>query len=150
MNSNNQPTTGKEVPPIVNPQKPEEKKTLPVDTASKKPVIKKEEPKKVPVTQPEEEEEDEPATTTPPASTETPEAKPASKALGLYTVDSKAFFHNEPNESTRRAANINKWNNAILAALDDKNGFIYVVYTNAEGQTSKGWLNKSDLTRINR
>jgi serine/threonine-protein kinase len=72
------------------------------------------------------------------------------KGVGLYTVDSKAFFHNEPDESTRRAAFINKWNNAVLAALDERNGFIYVVFTNKEGQTSKGWLRKQDVTRINR
>lgn len=77
-----------------------------------------------------------------------PVVKP--KSVGLYTVNDKAYFHNEPNESSRRNAFINHWNNAILAALNEENNFIYVVYTNKEGQTSKGWLRKSDLSRINR
>jgi eukaryotic-like serine/threonine-protein kinase len=65
-----------------------------------------------------------------------------------YTVKSKAFFHNQPDESTRREAFIVHWNNAILEALDEKNGFIYVVYTNEAGQTSRGWIKKSDLDPV--
>lgn len=74
----------------------------------------------------------------------------ANRGVGLYTVNDKAYFHNEPEESTRREAFINRWNNAVLAALNEKNGFIYVVYTNKDGQTSKGWLRKRDVTRINK
>lgn len=74
-------------------------------------------------------------------------AKPRQK-VALYTVNDKAFFYTEPDESTRRNAFIVKWNNAVLAALNDKPGFIYVVYTNAEGQTSRGWLRKADLNRV--
>ncbi len=63
-----------------------------------------------------------------------------------YTLASTyAYFHNEPDESTRRAAFINIWNNAKLTPLADRNGFIYVVYTNEQGQTSKGWLPKRNL-----
>ena len=69
----------------------------------------------------------------------------ASQTGNKYTVILKAYFHNAPDESTRRAAFINKWNNAVLTPLDDKNGFIYIVYTNEAGQTSKGWLRKQDL-----
>ena len=65
-----------------------------------------------------------------------------------YTVKSKAFFHNSPDDATRREAFIVSWNNAILEALDDKNGFIYVVYTNEAGQTSRGWIKKSDLSLV--
>ena len=85
---------------------------------------------------------EEPVTQNPPA--------PKPKSVGLYTVNDKAYFHNEPNESSRRNAFVNRWNNAILAALNEENNFIYVVYTNKEGVTSKGWLRKSDLSRINR
>ena len=94
------------------------------------------EPDTVPVTK------EEPVTQDPPVA--------KSKSVGLYTVNDKAFFHNGPNESSRRNAFINHWNNAILAALNEENNFIYVVYVNKEGQTSKGWLRKSDLSRINR
>jgi serine/threonine-protein kinase len=59
-----------------------------------------------------------------------------------------AHFHNEPDESTRRAAFINHWNNAILSPQREKNGFIYIVYTNDKGQTSRGWLSKKDLKAL--
>jgi serine/threonine protein kinase len=69
--------------------------------------------------------------------------------LGEYTVKSKAYFHNQPDENTRRNAFIVHWNNAVLKSLDEQQGFIYVVFTNHLGQTSKGWLNKNDLVKIN-
>ena len=92
----------------------------------------------------------EPVKNDPPETEDTKTPSTTGKGVGLYTVDSKAFFYTEPDETTRREAFINKWNNAVLAALNDKNGFIYVVYTNKEGQTSKGWLRKRDVTRINK
>ncbi|MDB5196258.1 MAG: hypothetical protein JWP88_628 [Flaviaesturariibacter sp.] len=76
------------------------------------------------------------------------ETKKEPGGFGTYTVRSKAFFHNEPDESTRRAAFINHWNKAVLKPLDEKNGFVYIVYTNDEGKTSKGWMRKADLIRI--
>lgn len=72
----------------------------------------------------------------------------ATTAFGKYKVLSKAYFHNEPDESTRRKAFIIHWNNAVLTPLDEKNGFVYIVFTNHLGQTSKGWLRISDLRRI--
>jgi serine/threonine-protein kinase len=65
-----------------------------------------------------------------------------------YTVRSKAFFHDQPDESTRREAFIVSWNNARLTPLEEKDGFIYVVFTNHLGQTSKGWLRKQDLVAV--
>lgn len=67
-----------------------------------------------------------------------------------YKVISVAYFYNEPNEGTRRKAYINHWNNsyATLKADDEKNGFIYVVFKNHLGQTSRGWLRKKDLTEV--
>ncbi len=68
-----------------------------------------------------------------------------------YTLASRyAYFHNEPDPSTRRAANINIWNNAKLTPLDERNGFVYVVYVNEQGQTSRGWLLRKDLKLISR
>jgi hypothetical protein len=66
---------------------------------------------------------------------------------GKYKILSKAYFHNEPDESSRRNAFVNHWNNsyATLNALDEKNDFIYVVFRNHLNQTSKGWLRKKDL-----
>ena len=64
-----------------------------------------------------------------------------------YKVRSKAFFHNEPDEATRREAFIVHWNNAVLIPKEEKNGFVYVVFTNHLGQTSKGWLRLQDLVK---
>lgn len=65
-----------------------------------------------------------------------------------YKVRNKAYFHNEPDASAKRDAFIIHWNNAVLKPLDEKDGFIYVVFTNHLGQTSKGWLVKSDLVEV--
>lgn len=70
-----------------------------------------------------------------------------SGASGQYKVISKAYFYTEPDENTKREAFINKWNGTVTAT-DDMNGFIYVVYTNEKGQTSRGWLLKKDLIKV--
>ncbi|WP_207425388.1 serine/threonine-protein kinase [Pedobacter sp. SYSU D00535] len=67
-----------------------------------------------------------------------------------YTLAvNKAYFHDQPDESTRRNAFLVHWNNAELTAVEEKNGFIYVVFFNTQGQVTKGWLRKKDLKRIN-
>jgi eukaryotic-like serine/threonine-protein kinase len=64
--------------------------------------------------------------------------------LGQFKVAAaKAYFHNSPDESTRRATFLPKDDN--VTALDEQNGFIYTEYTNSRGQVSKGWIKKSDL-----
>ena len=63
-------------------------------------------------------------------------------------VRSKAYFHNQPDEATKRNAFIVHWNNAVLRPLKEENDFVYVVFTNHEGQTSKGWLRKKDLVKL--
>lgn len=80
-------------------------------------------------------------------------ALPAAKTeIGIikYKVNSTAYFYNKPDESTRRRAFITHWNNsyANIEALDEKNDFIYVVFTNHLHQTSKGWLRKADLKEV--
>ena len=66
-----------------------------------------------------------------------------------YTVaKGQAHFHNRPDPSTRRKAFINHWNKAVLQPLDEQNGFVYIVYTNHLGQTSKGWLKIQDLQAL--
>ncbi|MDB5249391.1 MAG: serine/threonine protein kinase [Segetibacter sp.] len=64
---------------------------------------------------------------------------------GKYKVVSKAYFYNSPADTTHRKAFITHWNNAVLTPTDEMNGFIYIVYTNEQGQTSRGWLRKKDL-----
>ncbi len=66
-----------------------------------------------------------------------------------YTLAvAKAFFYSQPDPGTRKAAHLVHWNNAELTAMDEKNGFIYVVFFNTAGQITKGWLRKIDLKRI--
>jgi serine/threonine-protein kinase len=79
------------------------------------------------------------------------EDQPEKKAIsvGQYKVRGTAYFHNQPDGATRRKAHITHWNNAILNALNEQDGFIYVIFTNDEGQVSKGWLRKKDLIPVN-
>ncbi|GAA4405227.1 hypothetical protein GCM10023187_23440 [Nibrella viscosa] len=89
--------------------------------------------------------------TTPEQTTETSDNESDDNSeVRLYTVKSDyAHFHTEPDASTRQPnIHINRWNNARLRPLDDRNGFIRVEYTNDQGQTTRGWLDKRDLRQI--
>jgi serine/threonine-protein kinase len=74
-------------------------------------------------------------------------AAEANNTGSKYVALSKAYFYSSPDEATRRNAFINKWNSSVTAN-DDMNGFIYVVYTNEEGKTTRGWLRKKDLKQV--
>jgi serine/threonine protein kinase len=78
--------------------------------------------------------------------TQTEVEKP--KSTVQFMVVSKAYFHNSADETTRRAAFIIPSNNAIVSALDEQNGFIYVNFTSSTGLTTKGWLRKQDLQQV--
>jgi len=82
-----------------------------------------------------------------PSGTET--STPSNKTvIGEYKVTaSRAYFHNEPDASTRRNAFAIP-SAEVIKAYDDKNGFIYTELTNNKGQVSKGWLRKEDLQTI--
>jgi serine/threonine-protein kinase len=68
--------------------------------------------------------------------------------IGQYKVQvARAYFHNEPDPSARRGAYLVP-SNDVVTALDEKNGFIYTEFTNNKGQTSKGWIQKSDLITL--
>lgn len=111
--------------PIEKPEMPAVKKTK-KDSAKK--VVKKAEPK---------------PKLAEPAPVNSSRGSDVGKVFTLFST--YAYFYSSPDEASKRAANINVWNNARLKAIDDRNGFIYVVYTNDKGQTSKGWLRKKDL-----
>jgi len=68
--------------------------------------------------------------------------------IARYQVSSKANFYSSPDEDALRSTFISQGSDKIVGALEDKNGFIFVVYTNDLGYTSKGWLSKKDLTRL--
>lgn len=67
-----------------------------------------------------------------------------------YVVKVKSFFHNKPDTTTRRSTFLLPWNDeyGIVTALDERNGFVYVVFKNRIGRTSKGWILKSDLEPV--
>jgi serine/threonine protein kinase len=70
------------------------------------------------------------------------------RVIGEYIVTApKAYFHNEPDESTRRNAYAIA-SSEIIKATDEKDGFIYTELTNSRGQVSKGWLNKEDMITL--
>ena len=63
-----------------------------------------------------------------------------------YTVISdRAYFYYSPDTSTRREVYINNLVHAVLTPEKEKNAFVYVVYINKRGESTKGWLNKNDL-----
>jgi hypothetical protein len=88
-----------------------------------------------------------PPQSAPSTRTTPPPAAPANKSvIATYKVTSKANFYNSPDENTMRGTFISAGDKTV-EALEDRNGFIYVEYTNDLGFTSKGWLSKTDLTK---
>ncbi|HEU4471104.1 MAG TPA: protein kinase [Flavisolibacter sp.] len=70
------------------------------------------------------------------------------REIGQYKVAAaRAYFHNEPDGSTRRNAYMTP-SNDVVSALEEKNGYVYVEFTNSRGQTSKGWLRRQDLVTL--
>lgn len=77
-----------------------------------------------------------------PASAQSDEMK---TVIGRYRITSKANFYNTPDENNMRSTFIS--GNKVVGALEEKNGFIFVEYTNDLGFTVKGWLSKKDLIK---
>jgi serine/threonine protein kinase len=88
---------------------------------------------------------DEPATDEPAANDE-PSAPPPQPTTRRYLVKSgQAYFHNSPDAGTRRDAYLTP-SDEVMTATDEQGDYVYIVFTNENGQTSKGWVRKSDLT----
>ena len=60
-----------------------------------------------------------------------------------YLVVSQTYFHNAPDESTKRSAYLIQGQLVFIEKTE--NGFGYTEYINTRGQTTKGWLKMSDL-----
>jgi eukaryotic-like serine/threonine-protein kinase len=82
-------------------------------------------------------------------STSEPVPPPVNRAKKYTLAVSKAFFYDQPEGSSKRNTFLVYSNNAELTALEDRNGFIYVVFFNTQGDITKGWLRKKDLRQIN-
>jgi serine/threonine protein kinase len=85
----------------------------------------------------------------PKSSDDTPVSEPSNHTvIGQYKVKAaRAYFHNKPEESTRRSAYMVPSNDTVNA-FDEANGFIYTEFTNSRGQTSKGWVKKEDMMTL--
>lgn len=65
-----------------------------------------------------------------------------------YVVtSSRAYFHSQPDPDTRRDAYLTP-SDEVMTAIDEQGNYVYIVFTNDEGKTSKGWVLKSDLRQI--
>lgn len=89
-------------------------------------------------------------TRTPATTTIKPVDTPAAVKYALYKVLSpKAYFHNTPDETTKRIAYMIKSTDTIIA-LKQTNDFIYTEFYNSKNQLSKGWLRKKDLFALDK
>ncbi len=68
------------------------------------------------------------------------------KAVDRYykVMADRAYFHNDPDPETRRNAYLIP-SPALIRATRKQGEFIYTEFTNARGQTSKGWVKVADL-----
>ncbi len=62
-------------------------------------------------------------------------------------ASSRAYFHNQPDPDTRRDAYLTP-SDEVMTAIDEDGDFVYIVFTNDVGQTSKGWVLKRDLRTV--
>jgi eukaryotic-like serine/threonine-protein kinase len=70
------------------------------------------------------------------------------QVVGQYkVVVPRAYFHNEPDENTRREAYMIP-SNDVVTATKESNDFVYTEFTNTRGQTSRGWIRKQDLVTL--
>ncbi len=84
-------------------------------------------------------------TETPMGDNDEPEILPNRRVIKTYKVVSKAYFYNRPDAKSCRNSFIGPWENALVDALDEKFGFIYVIIQNPKGDIFKGWLRKQDV-----
>ena len=65
-----------------------------------------------------------------------------------YTVINKAWFHYAPDSSKRKTFYLQPRQNLVIVPTAEENGFVYVVYVNKKGQSTRGWLDKKDLEPV--
>ncbi|HIC8924098.1 hypothetical protein CMT75_12400 [Elizabethkingia anophelis] len=66
-------------------------------------------------------------------------------ASPYYTViDPKAYFYKSPNRNSRKNSYL--LYGAKIQVTEEINDFVYTIFTNTEGVTSKGWVLKSQLS----
>jgi type I restriction enzyme M protein len=65
-----------------------------------------------------------------------------------YTVINKTWFYSEPDSGKRKTLFLQPRQDLVLIPTAEENGFVYVVYVNKKGQSTRGWLDKKDLEPV--
>ncbi len=65
-----------------------------------------------------------------------------------YMVIDKAYFYSEPDITKRKNLYLGQRKDYVLRPTEEENGFVYVVYVNRNGETTRGWINKKDLQPV--
>ena len=65
-----------------------------------------------------------------------------------YKIINTTYFYNRPDQNSRGNVYLTA-GNATLSILDETNDFTYVLFTNTNGKTIKGWLWKKDFIPLN-
>lgn len=59
------------------------------------------------------------------------------------------YFYETPNAEAVKYQVLPLWTSKTkLTVLDEQNGFVQIMHTNTDGEVTKGWLNKNDLSEI--
>lgn len=62
-----------------------------------------------------------------------------------YTViEPRAYFHKNPNRNSRKNSYL--LYGAKIQVIEETNNYVYTIFTNTEGATSKGWVLKRQLS----
>ena len=65
----------------------------------------------------------------------------------VYSViTNRAYFYSLPDENSKKAAYLIY--GEVINAINENSSFIYIEYTNNQGNTTSGWILKNDLTKI--
>ncbi|MDV4068899.1 hypothetical protein CMT34_11920 [Elizabethkingia anophelis] len=67
-------------------------------------------------------------------------------AASLYytVIESRAYFYKSPNRNSRKSSYL--LYGAKIHVTEEANDFVYTIFTNTEGVTSKGWVLKNQLS----
>lgn len=65
----------------------------------------------------------------------------------VYSViTNRAYFYSLPDENSKKTAYLIY--GEVINAINENSSFIYIEYTNNQGNTTSGWMLKNDLTKI--
>ncbi|MEO6905810.1 MAG: N-6 DNA methylase [Ginsengibacter sp.] len=77
-----------------------------------------------------------------------PVNKSASDSSQQYTVIDKAWFYYAPDSGKRKTFYLQPRHDLVIVPTAEENGFVYVVYVNKNGQSTRGWLDKKNLKAV--